>query len=92
MQAGNVSDVTMQDRDVTGTFKTAVKVQNGDVISGPGVVAATPTAAPTATAGNQATAAAKSVTNFKTSLPVVENPTLLPLLQQTECQSECEGQ
>jgi len=91
VQTGNVSDVTLQDRNVTGTFKTAVKVQNGDVVSGPGVSAATPTAAPTATAGSAATAAAKTVTNFKTSLPVVENPTLLPLLQQQNVKVNVKG-
>lgn len=91
VQTGNVSDVTLQDRNVTGTFKTAVKVQNGDVVSGPGVSAATPTAAPTATAGSAATAAAKTITNFKTSLPVVENPTLLPLLQQQNVKVNVKG-
>ena len=91
VQAGNVSEVSLQDRNVTGTFKNPVKVQNGDVISGPGVVAATPTAAPTATNGGQATAAAKTVTNFKTSLPVVENPTLLPLLQQQNVKVNVKG-
>jgi cell division protease FtsH len=91
IQAGNVSDVTMKDRSVTGTFKQAVKVLNGDVVSGPGVTAVPATAAPTATAGGSAATTAKTVTNFKTSLPVVENPGLLPLLQQNNVKVNVKG-
>ncbi|MHB8645499.1 MAG: ATP-dependent zinc metalloprotease FtsH [Thermomicrobiales bacterium] len=90
VQAGNVSEVTLQDRNVTGVFKTAVKVQNGDVISDAGGAASTPTAAPTATSGGTAPPA-KIVTNFKTSLPVVENPTLLPLLDQQKVKVSVKG-
>ncbi len=90
VQAGNVSEVTLQDRNATGIFKNAVKVQNGDVISGPGVVVSTPAASPTATSGGTSTAA-KTVTNFKTSLPIVENPTLLPLLQQQNVKVSVKG-
>ncbi|MDQ6602833.1 MAG: ATP-dependent zinc metalloprotease FtsH, partial [Chloroflexota bacterium] len=90
VQAGNVSEVTLQDRNTTGTFRTAVMVQNGSIVSGPGVVVP-PTAAPTATSGGTTTAAAKSVTNFKTSLPVVENPTLLPLMQQQNVKVNVKG-
>ena len=82
VQADNISQVTLQDRNVTGTFKQSVKVQSGAVISGPGVTAVPPTSAPTATTGSTTTTTAKTVTDFKTSLPIVENPTLLPLLQQ----------
>ncbi len=82
VQSGNVSEVTLQDRNVSGTFKQSVKVQNGTVVSGPGVTS-TPVPAPTTTSGGgQGSTATKTVTDFKTSLPVVENPTLLPLLQQ----------
>ncbi|MGI8856998.1 MAG: ATP-dependent zinc metalloprotease FtsH [Thermomicrobiales bacterium] len=91
VQAGNVSDVTLQDRNVTGTFKQSVKVQNGDVVSGPGVTATPPTAAPTATSGSTTAAPTKTVTDFKTSLPVVENPTLLPLFQQQNVKVNVKG-
>src|SRR3954469_3327409 len=38
VNAGNVAEVTLQDRNVTGTFKQSVKVTtNGDIVSGPGV-------------------------------------------------------
>jgi cell division protease FtsH len=91
VQADNISQVTLQDRNVTGTFKQSVKVQNGAVITGPGVTTTPPTAAPTATSGNTAAAPTKTVTDFKTSLPVVENPTLLPLLQQHDVKVSVKG-
>ncbi len=88
VQNGNVSEVTLQDRNVSGIFKQAVKVtQTGDIVGGPGVVATAVPVAPTAATGvTPATATpaptAKPVTEFKTNLPIVENPTLLTLLQQ----------
>src|SRR6185437_8682245 len=63
----------------------------GAVITGPGVTITPPTAAPTATTGNTAAAPTKTVTDFKTSLPVVENPTLLPLLQQQNVKVNVKG-
>jgi cell division protease FtsH len=91
VQANNVSQVTLQDRNVTGTFKQAVKIQNGAVISGPGVTTTPATAAPTAPSGSTTAAPTKTVTDFKTSLPVVENPTLLPLLQQQNVKVNVKG-
>ena len=83
--------MTLQDRSVTGTLKQPVKVQNGDVISGPGVTAVLATAAPTATPSGTAATTTKTVTSFKTSLPVIENPTLLPLMQQTNVKVNVKG-
>ena len=90
VQAGNVSEVTLQDRNVTGILKQAVRVQNGDVISGPGITT-TPVPSATATSGTGAQAPARTVSDFKTSLPVVENPTLLTTLQQQGVKVDVKG-
>src|SRR5215471_4088457 len=85
VNVGNVSEVTLQDRNVTGSFKQPVKAtQNGDIVSGPGVTVTPPPAStPTSGNGSSSTAnTAKSITDFKTTLPVIDDPTLLPLLQK----------
>ena len=95
VNAGNVASITLQDRNATGVFKQPVRVnQNGEIVSGPGVTA-TPPLAPTATAdrglGGSAASAAKNVTEFKTTLPVVDNPTFLTLLQDKGVKVDVKG-
>ncbi len=83
VQQGNVTEVTLTDRSVAGKFKNPVTVSpQGDIAPPNATVApATPASNPLA-GGGGGQAVARNVTDFRTTLPVVENAELLPLLQQ----------
>ena len=82
VQAGNVSEITLTERSVQGKFKMGVTVATNGEILPPGATPAA-TAAPTGPLGQQGGATAtRDVKDFRTTLPVVENPTLLTDLQK----------
>lgn len=82
VQNGNVSEVTLTDRNVQGKFKSGVTVNaNGDIgAANAPVPAATPVTNPLA--GGGGSGVARNVTEFRTTLPVVENPDFLNTLQK----------
>jgi cell division protease FtsH len=71
VQAGNVSEVTITGTDVDGTLKNPIPVPSATPGPG-GAPGATPAATTTPT----------TTTHFTTVLPAINDPTLLPLLDQ----------
>ena len=70
-RASNVAAVTINGQAVTGTFRTAIVYPSPD-----------PSASPTPSA--DAAAVAASYTSFATTLPPMDDPALLPLLESTK--------
>ncbi len=89
VQTNNVQEVTLQNRDVQGKFRSSVAVmQDGQVF------AAGTTVPTTNTSGTPvpAQSTTKNVTEFRTFLPVVENNELLPLLQKQGVRVDVKGE
>ena len=70
-RASNVAAVTINGQAVTGTFRTAILYPSPD-----------PSASPTPSA--DAAAVAASYTSFATTLPPMDDPALLPVLESTK--------
>ena len=72
-KADNVAQVTFMDQTVNGTFRTAVQYP-------PPAPATSPPSSPSASPGPAATPA--SYVNFTSTLPPIDDPVLLPLLEK----------
>ena len=71
-KADNIAQVTFTDQDVDGTFRAAIQYP-------PPTPSGSPSASPAASADT--TTPPASYTNFTTTLPPIDDPVLLPLLE-----------
>ena len=79
-QADNVAEVTIAGQAVTGTFRTAIPDPSATASAAPGASIA-PAASGAPAASPASDAAAATFLEFTSTLPPIDDPTLLPLLQ-----------
>jgi cell division protease FtsH len=80
-RADNVAVVTISDQAVTGTFRAAILYPPAGPSSAPGASSAAPTATSDGASASGAASPPVSYANFTTTLPPMDDPVLLPLLE-----------
>jgi cell division protease FtsH len=86
-RANNVAQVTFSGQAMDGTFRTAIQYPPTDASSSP---AASPGAASPGPASPGATSTPQSYLNFTSTLPPIDDPVLLPLLERNGVEIDAE--
>jgi cell division protease FtsH len=79
--ANNVAQVTLSGQAVTGTFRTAIQYPPPGPSSAPGASPNAPAASSGAAGSSGAASPPASYVNFTSTLPPMDDPVLLPLLE-----------